>query len=49
VRQAFATGDDSIVGPALSVLWAGQHLDNLWELGARLIQPAAAFSSKARP
>jgi uncharacterized membrane protein YccC len=41
VRQALADGDGSMIGPALSLLWAGEHLDNLWELGADLIQPAA--------
>jgi hypothetical protein len=45
-REALAAGDDSIVGPALSLLWASQHLDNLRRLGVRLIQPAAEFSSK---
>jgi hypothetical protein len=49
VRQALATGDDSIVGPAVSLLWASQHLDNLRELGAHLIQPAGEFSSNPRP
>ena len=47
VRQAFAAGDDSMVAPALSLLWASQHLDNLRELGGRLIAPAAEFSSTA--
>ena len=46
MRKALAAGDDSMVGPALSLLWASQHLDNLRELGARLIAPAAEFSSK---
>jgi uncharacterized membrane protein YccC len=46
VRQALAAGDDSMVGPALSLLWASQHLDNLRQLGAHLIQPAAEFSSR---
>jgi uncharacterized membrane protein YccC len=41
VRQALADGDGSMIGPALSLLWAGEHLDNLWQLGADLIQPAA--------
>jgi uncharacterized membrane protein YccC len=41
VRQALAAGDGSMIGPALSLLWAGEHLDNLWQLGADLIQPAA--------
>ena len=49
-REALAAGDDSIVGPALSLLWASQHLDNLRRLGVRLIQPAAEYSGKgARP
>jgi hypothetical protein len=46
VRQALAAGDESIVGPVLSLLWASQHLDNLRQLEAQLIQPAAEFSSK---
>ncbi len=46
VRKALAAGDDSMVGPALSLLWASQHLDKLRELGARLISPAAEFSSQ---
>jgi uncharacterized membrane protein YccC len=41
VRQTLAAGDGSMIGPALSLLWAGEHLDNLWQLGADLIQPAA--------
>jgi len=45
VRQALA-GDDSIVGPALNLLWVSRHLDNLWRLGVQLIQPAAELSSK---
>jgi uncharacterized membrane protein YccC len=50
VRQALAAGDDSMVGPALSLLWASQHLDNLRQLSVRLIQPAAEFSSEgSRP
>jgi uncharacterized membrane protein YccC len=46
VRKALAAGGDSMVGSALSLLWASQHLDNLRQLGASLIQPAAEFSSK---
>ncbi len=46
VSQALAAGDDSIVGPALSLLWASQHLDYLRQLGADLVQPAAEFSGK---
>lgn len=29
---------------ALSLLWAGQHLDMLWRLGAELVEPAAELS-----
>jgi hypothetical protein len=47
VRQALAAGDDSVVGPALSLLWASQHLDNLRQLGANLIQPAAELASES--
>jgi hypothetical protein len=32
-----------MVGPPVSLLWAGEHLDNLWQLGADLIQPAAGL------
>jgi uncharacterized membrane protein YccC len=48
VRRALASGDESLVGPAISLLWAGQHLDNLRELGAHMVQPATEFSGKAR-
>ncbi|MFL5820220.1 MAG: FUSC family protein [Solirubrobacteraceae bacterium] len=46
VPQALAAGDGSMVAPALTLLWASQHVDNLWELGAQLTQPAAEFSSR---
>jgi uncharacterized membrane protein YccC len=45
-RQALVGGDDSMVGPALSLLWASQHLDNLWGLGAHLIEPAGELASE---
>jgi uncharacterized membrane protein YccC len=45
VRQALAAGDGAMVGSALTLVWASQHLDNLRQLGARLIQPAAELSS----
>jgi uncharacterized membrane protein YccC len=48
VRQALAAGDRSMVGPALSLLWAGQHLHSLRQLGPQLIQPAAEFSRSQR-
>jgi uncharacterized membrane protein YccC len=44
-REALAAGDDSMIGPTLSLLWASQHLDNLRELGAHLIEPAAELTS----
>jgi uncharacterized membrane protein YccC len=40
-RQAVTEGDSASIGPALSLLWASQHLDNLWRLEAHLGQPAA--------
>jgi uncharacterized membrane protein YccC len=41
VSQTLAAKQD--VGPdsALSLLWASQHLDRLWLLGAELVEPAA--------
>ena len=44
VRQTLVGGGDSLAGPALSLLWASQHLDNLRRLGDRLIPPAAEVS-----
>jgi uncharacterized membrane protein YccC len=49
VRRAVVAEDDSIVAPALSLLWAIQHLDNLRQLGAHLVQPAAEFSRRGAP
>jgi uncharacterized membrane protein YccC len=46
VRHALAGGDRSMVGPVLSLLWASAHLDNLRQLTAQLVQPAAEFSGK---
>jgi uncharacterized membrane protein YccC len=40
-RQAVTEDDGASVGPALSLLWASQHLDNLWRLEAHLAEPAA--------
>jgi hypothetical protein len=48
VSRAFADGDESLVGPALSLLWASQHLDNLRQLGVQLSQPTAEFSRATR-
>lgn len=41
VSRAFAAGDKTVVGPALSLLWASQHLDNLRQLGVQLTQATA--------
>jgi hypothetical protein len=47
VGDALAAGGDSLVGPALDLLWASQHLENLRQLEAELIQPARELSSSA--
>jgi uncharacterized membrane protein YccC len=44
VSRAFATGDERVVGPALSLLWASQHLENLRQLGVQLTQVTARLS-----
>lgn len=44
VSRAFATGDERVVGPALSLLWASQHLENLRQLGVQLSQATAGLS-----
>jgi uncharacterized membrane protein YccC len=36
VRQAVSGDDDASVGPALSLLWASQYLEELWRLEAHL-------------
>jgi hypothetical protein len=38
VSRAFAAGDEGTVGPALNLLWAGQHLDHLRQLAIQLTQ-----------
>jgi uncharacterized membrane protein YccC len=43
VQRALAAGDDSITEPALSLLWASQHLENLRKLEGDLAAPAAEF------
>jgi uncharacterized membrane protein YccC len=48
VSRAFAAGDESVVGPALGLLWSSQHLDNLGRLGVQLIQPTAELSRTSR-
>jgi uncharacterized membrane protein YccC len=44
VRNAVASGDEANLRPALVLLWASQHLDNLWRLEAHLGKNAAAAS-----
>ena len=48
VSRAFAAGDGSIVGPALNLLWASQHLDNLRRLGGQLTQATAELPTANR-
>jgi hypothetical protein len=36
VRHAARSGDKATIHGALRLLWASQHLDNLWRLEARL-------------
>ena len=44
VREAVAGGDEAKRGPALVLLWASQHLDNLWRLEAHLGRHATEAS-----
>jgi uncharacterized membrane protein YccC len=43
-HKAVSMNDDERIGAALSLLWAGQHLDNLWRLEAHLAEFAAEAS-----
>jgi uncharacterized membrane protein YccC len=47
VRAAVASGDKTKVPSALVLLWANQHLDDLWRLESHLGRSAAAASSDA--
>jgi uncharacterized membrane protein YccC len=40
VSRALATGPGVMPASALSLLWASQHLDGLWQLGGELVEPA---------
>jgi uncharacterized membrane protein YccC len=40
-HDAVSAGDDARIRAALSLLWASQHLENLWRLEAHLAPPAA--------
>jgi uncharacterized membrane protein YccC len=46
VREAVASGDKTKLRPALVLLWASQHLDNLWRLESRLSRDAFASRSE---
>jgi uncharacterized membrane protein YccC len=46
VRAAVADGDKAKVRSALVLLWANQHLDNLWRLESHLGRSAAEASSE---
>jgi uncharacterized membrane protein YccC len=45
MRQAIAGTDEGAIRPALALLWASQHLDNLWRLEAHLGEPSAEAST----
>jgi uncharacterized membrane protein YccC len=49
VRAAVAGGDRTKVRSALVLLWANQHLDNLWRLESHLGRSAAEASSDPPP
>jgi uncharacterized membrane protein YccC len=46
VREAVASGDKTKLRPALVLLWASQHLDNLWRLESHLGRHAFASGSE---
>ena len=45
VREAVAGGDETKLRPALVLLWASQHLDNLWRLESHLGRHASGASA----
>jgi hypothetical protein len=49
VRAAIAGGDGTKVPSALVLLWANQHLDNLWRLESHLGRSAVEASSSTSP
>jgi hypothetical protein len=49
VRAAVAGGDGPKVRAALVLLWANQHLDNLWRLESHLGRSAVEASNDAAP
>ena len=48
VHDAVAGGDTTELRPALVLLWASQHLDNLWRLESHLGRHAAEAASPRR-
>jgi uncharacterized membrane protein YccC len=46
VREAVAGGDKAQLRPALALLWASQHLDDLWRLESHLGRHAFASGSE---
>jgi uncharacterized membrane protein YccC len=46
VREAVASGEKTEQRPALVLLWASQHLDNLWRLESHLSREALASGSE---
>jgi uncharacterized membrane protein YccC len=49
VSEALTSDRGGTPDSALSLLWASQHLERLWRLGAELIEPAAELSGAAPP
>jgi uncharacterized membrane protein YccC len=47
VHEAVAGGDKGNIRPALVLLWAGQHLDNLWRLESHLARHVSASGPPA--
>jgi len=45
-REGIAGGDKTKVRPALVLLWASHHLDNLWRLESHLGRAAAESGSQ---
>ena len=48
IRQAAAGRDKDMVKAALMLLWASQHLENLWRLEARLSERASVSTASAQ-
>jgi hypothetical protein len=48
VRDAARSRDDATVRSGLVLLWAGQHLDNLWSLEAHLGERTHAMLNQGR-